>query len=169
MCSIDKYIIVLSFPLRPSSHGTEQNMGDPRREETADKSYFTIPTLFTVQQSFSSVRHGKEVYRLDDMIWLIDLICTVPVLLLQGSTCYGTKFTCQKYSRTLKRSRIRRGSESRFGIDCITVSLILMIDRFNAIRPDKLLFLRWLCIQLVLSAPIPRFQRSGTRGTNIKE
>lgn len=94
MCSIDKYIIVLSFPLRPSSHGTEQNMGDPRREETADKSYFTIPTLFTVQQSFSSVRHGKEVYRLDDMIWLIDLICTVPVLLLQGSTCYGTKFTC---------------------------------------------------------------------------
>lgn len=67
---IDKYIIVSSFPLRPSSHGTEQNMGDPWRKEAAPKSYIFIPTLFTVQQSLSSVRHGKEVYRLDDTIWL---------------------------------------------------------------------------------------------------
>lgn len=86
MCFIDKYIIVSSFPLRPSSHGTEQNMGDPWRKEAAVKSYITIPTLFTVQQSFSSVRHGKEVYRFDDMIWLIDLICTGSVLHIQGST-----------------------------------------------------------------------------------
>lgn len=70
MCFIDKHIIVSSFPLRPSSHGTEQNMGDPWRKEAALKSYIIIPTLFTVQQSLSSVRHGKEVYRLDDMIWL---------------------------------------------------------------------------------------------------
>lgn len=63
--------------LRPSSHGTEQNTGDPWRKEAAVISYITIPTLFTVQQSLFSVRHGKEVYRSDDMIWLIDLICTV--------------------------------------------------------------------------------------------
>lgn len=86
MCFIDKYIIVSSFPLRPSSHGTEQNTGDPWRKEAAVKSYITIATLFTVQQSFSSVRHGKWVYRSDDMIWLINLICTVSVLYTQGST-----------------------------------------------------------------------------------
>lgn len=70
------YIINLSFSLRPSSHGTEQNMGDPWREEAVVISYITITTLFTVQQSFFSVRHGKEVYRSDDMIWLIYLIYT---------------------------------------------------------------------------------------------
>lgn len=75
----------LSFHLRPSSHGTEQNIGDPWRKEAAIKSYITIPTLFTVQQSFSSVRHGEKVYRFDDMIWLIDLLCTVSVLHIQGS------------------------------------------------------------------------------------
>lgn len=80
MCSIDKYIIVSPFSLRPGSHGTEQNMGAPWRKEAAVKSYITIPTLFTVQQSFSSVRHGKEVYRFDDMIWLIDLIQYVQFL-----------------------------------------------------------------------------------------
>lgn len=80
MCFIDKYIIVFSFTLRPSSHGTEQNGGDPWKKEAAIKSYITIPTLFTVEQSFSSVRHGKEVYRFDDMIWLIELICTCCVL-----------------------------------------------------------------------------------------
>lgn len=83
---MDKYIIVLSFPLRPSSHGTEQDPGDPWRKEAEVKSYISIPTLFTVQQSFSSVRHGKEVYRLDDVIWLIYLICTVSVLQVQGFT-----------------------------------------------------------------------------------
>lgn len=91
MCFIDKYIIVSSFPLRPSSHGTEQNMGDPWRKEAAVKSYLTLPTLFTVQQSLSSVRHGKEVYRLDDMIWLRDLICTFSVLHIQGSANHGAQ------------------------------------------------------------------------------
>lgn len=69
-------------------------MGDPWRKEAAVKSSVTIPTIFTVQQSFSSVRHGKEVYRFDDMIWLIDLICTVSVLHIQGSTHHGAKYEC---------------------------------------------------------------------------
>lgn len=49
-------------------------VGDPWRKEAASEYYvIIIATLFTVQQSLSSVRHGKEVDRLDDMIWLIDL------------------------------------------------------------------------------------------------
>ena len=69
-------------------------MEDPWRKEAAIKSYITIPTLFTVQQSLSSVRHGKEVYRFDDMIWLKDLICTVSVLPIQGSTHRRAKSKC---------------------------------------------------------------------------
>lgn len=120
MCFIDKYIIVLSFLLRPSSHGTEQNMGDPWREEAAVKSYITIPTLFTVQ-SFSSVRHGKEVYRLDDVIWLIDLICTVSVLHLQGSTHW--KYKCDN-SGTARCLLSQREGESRCGTYYITVAIV---------------------------------------------
>lgn len=70
------YIIIIIFVFFEIKqlYGTEQNLGDPWRKETAVKFYISIPTLFTGQQSFSSAR--RDVYRSDDMIWLIELIFT---------------------------------------------------------------------------------------------
>lgn len=79
-CSIEKYIIVSSFPLRPSSHGTEPSEGTPggKKQRLSPTSVLIIiATLFTVQQSLSSVRHGKKVT--DWMTWYManrSIICT---------------------------------------------------------------------------------------------
>lgn len=78
--SIENYIVASSSPLRPSSHGTEPSEGTPGGAKQLlhpTSASITIATLCTVQQSLSSVRHGKKVT--DWMTWYManrSRICT---------------------------------------------------------------------------------------------
>ena len=92
------------------------------------------------------------------MIWLLDLICTLSVLSIQGSALHGTKYTLKTAPDGVARE---------FGIYSLTVSLIchaypLRILSFDIIQYGKVndMSLYQLCIQLEHSALIPRFHES---------
>lgn len=70
-CSIEKYIIVSSFPLRPSSHGTEPSEGTPGGKKQRLSPTAVHNSSYTIYNSTVIVLclTWQEGDRLDDMIY----------------------------------------------------------------------------------------------------